>query len=47
MPLFSRDGDSWIRRRHRAAMSGSHDPIAKPGSLRDPGGQAIVTGGLS
>ena len=42
---YSRDGDDWTPHRHFIGMSYSHDPIANPGSLRDLGGSAMVTGG--
>jgi tetratricopeptide (TPR) repeat protein len=47
MPMFAREGDSWSPPSHCHGMGWSHDPIADPGSLRDLGGQALVTGGGS
>jgi predicted negative regulator of RcsB-dependent stress response len=42
---YSRDDDGWTPDDHFHGMSYSHDPIANPGSLRDLGGSAMVTGG--
>lgn len=36
---------SWTADRHFMGTSFSHDPIARPGSQRDLGGRAMVTGG--
>jgi hypothetical protein len=44
---YSRDDDGWTPHRHFIGMSYGHDPIANPGSLRDLGGSALVTGGGS
>jgi hypothetical protein len=44
---YSRDDNRWTPHRHFVGMSYSHDPIANPGSLRDLGGSAMVTGGGS
>jgi tetratricopeptide (TPR) repeat protein len=42
---YSRDDDGWTPHRYVIGMSDGYDPIANPGSLRDLGGSAMVTGG--
>jgi tetratricopeptide (TPR) repeat protein len=42
---YSRDTDGWTPHRHFVGMGYGHDPIANPGSLRDLGGSAMLTGG--
>jgi predicted negative regulator of RcsB-dependent stress response len=42
---YSRDDDGWTPHRHVIGMSYGYDPIVNPGSLRDLGGSAMVTGG--
>jgi predicted negative regulator of RcsB-dependent stress response len=44
---YSRDDEGWSPHRHFIGMGYSHDPVASPGSLRDLGGSAMVTGGGS
>jgi hypothetical protein len=44
---YSRDDDGWIANGHFIGISYSHDPVANAGSVRDPGGTAMVTGGGS
>src|SRR5262249_567712 len=44
---YSRGDDGWSPHRHFIGMGYSHDPVASPGSLRDLGGSAMVTGGGS
>jgi predicted negative regulator of RcsB-dependent stress response len=42
---YSRDDDDWTPHRHFHGTGYSHDPIGNPGSLRDLGRRAMVTGG--
>jgi hypothetical protein len=45
MGTFSRDEERWSAPRMWGSTGWSHDPIAKPGSLRDLDGRAIASGG--
>ena len=42
---YVRGGQGWSASRMWAGAGWSHDPIGKPGSLRDLGGNAMVTSG--
>lgn len=42
---YARTDTGWTANRHFIGTSYSHDPIASPGSLRDLGSNAMVTGG--
>src|SRR5262245_29257445 len=45
MARFNLDDGHWTANRHWPFTGFSHDPIADPGSPRDPGGRAIVVTG--
>jgi tetratricopeptide (TPR) repeat protein len=47
MATFARDGDHWTAHQHWHGTGWSHDPITRPGDLRDLGGEPIVYGGES
>jgi hypothetical protein len=47
MGTFARDGELWVANKWWVSKSWPHDPIAKPGYLRNLGGQAITIGGGS
>jgi hypothetical protein len=42
---YARTDAAWTANRHLIGTEYSRDPIARPGSLRDLGGNAMVTGG--
>ena len=42
---YARTDTGWTADRHFIGTGYSHDPVASPGSLRDLGGNAMVTGG--
>jgi hypothetical protein len=44
---YYRDGDRWRAHPHWTGSGWSHDPISKPGDVRDLGGQAILADGGS
>ena len=45
MGTYCRDGERWTAHRMWASKSWPHDPIAKPGALRDLAGQTIGSSG--
>lgn len=47
MASFYREDDHWAAHKWWAGTGWSHDPVGNPGSSRDLGGRAIVTGGAS